>query len=238
MNPAEELRKPEFWATHYHELFGDEDHDSGEVVESVFGIPDQQLASYYFSLIRPEAEAVHLSVELFGGYGADVEYVDCGDDGTEVRYFLSRNEWDRRELLGYESPHFALPAFRWTEIDSLGRILERKSLTEAATAVLLLFPAVYLTGAGESAAAETALRRYWEALSLPSRAFQHGAFNNVIDNRTVPNLVWEQDPELGWINNWDYSFRNPKTLMTQFEPIRFRRVRLFVEALERCVSSA
>src|SRR5438045_9662492 len=104
IRPEFELRKPEFWATHFYNLVGTEERDSGEVVEAAFGIPRQTTDAHYLSLLRPEEEAILISVPIAAAYDVGVEYVDCGESGTEVRYSLGHLEWKEREPLGYESP--------------------------------------------------------------------------------------------------------------------------------------
>ena len=39
-----------------------------------------------------------------------------------------------------------------------------------------------------------------------------------LDNVTVPDVDWRHDSDLGWINNWRYSQRNPKSTMSASEP--------------------
>src|SRR5712672_633658 len=157
-----ELAKPEFWVTHYYLLLGDEERDSSDLVQPIFGIEAGKLYKYYERLVQPAAKARVLSVSLDGGYGVGVEYVDCGEDGNAVRFYISHASWARPELVGHDSPHFALPAFRWEEVKKVHAGVKDKS--EAAAAGLLLFPATHITPDDSQDDVAARLSRWWEDL--------------------------------------------------------------------------
>lgn len=236
MSGESELCKPEFWATHYHELVGDEDRDSGEVIQAIFRFAEQELEDYYFTLLRPETEARYLSLAVMEGFSLGVQYVDCGEDGTEVRYSIKHADWNNWELLGYDSPHFALPVFRWAEISRIAQVIEGRSADEAATAVLLLFPATYLSMSDDPSEVEHEIARHWDRLSLPHQAVEEGLIRRVVERQTVSDINWKEDSRLGWITDGHYSFRNPQTLMATFKLERFARMASFLKALERSVA--
>lgn len=232
IHAATELRRPEFWAIHYYNVVGTEERGSGEMIKAVFRLSGDQLNDYYSLLYKPEEQAHLISVPIVAGYDVGMQRVDCGENGEEVRYSIGHKDWSEREPLGYESPHFALPAFRWAEVELIARVMERRSAEDAAIAMLLLFPAVYLTRSDNPAEAERALLRAWKQLMPPSPALEE-MVRSAVENQTDSELTWSNNAELGWINNGRYSFRNPKTMMTSFEPRRFARIRSFLDTVER-----
>src|SRR6185295_3540078 len=111
MNGA--LNDSRFWAAHYYLLLADDEHDSAELIQPLFGISAEKLYEYYFNeLVKPDGQATPIWLPLGNGYQVGVEYAECGEDGHEVRYFLGHSDGSAPELLGFDSPHFALPAFR------------------------------------------------------------------------------------------------------------------------------
>src|SRR5262249_25072524 len=111
------LKDPRFWAAHYYLLLEDEEQASRELVEPLLGISAKAVEDYYFGeLVKPEDVAQTVWLPLKSDFRVGVEYVDCEDDGHEVRYRLDHAAWSEPELLGFDSAHFALPAFRWQEL--------------------------------------------------------------------------------------------------------------------------
>lgn len=48
-----ELERPEFWAAHYYLLVADDDHDSPELIEPLFGLTAKSVEDYYLqTLVR------------------------------------------------------------------------------------------------------------------------------------------------------------------------------------------
>jgi hypothetical protein len=229
------LRRPEFWATHYYNIVGNEHHESGELINVVFGLTNERLDEYYFSLVRPEERALLITVAVLRYYDVGVQYVDCHEHGTQVRYSLGHEQWPQRELLGYDSPHFALPAFRWAEVDLIARAVEQSSPDHAAMARLLLFPAVSLTRQDDTDVVTRTLLAGWKQLGLTHSGHEQALIRSAVENRLDPELTWSHDPELGWINDGIYSFRNPNTLMTRFDAKRFARIRDLWVAIEHAV---
>jgi hypothetical protein len=50
-----------------------------------------------------------------------------------------------------------------------------------------------------------------------------------LENLTAPELRWEQDQRLGWINNWIYSQRNPRSTMSVLNPEDFDFIEKFFD---------
>jgi hypothetical protein len=227
-----ELERSEFWAAHYYLLMADAG-ESSELVEPIFGLPNRVVEEYYSELVQPDTKAHPLWLPLLDGYSAGVEYVNCGDDGHEVRFAISHPSWEDREPLGFDSPHFALPAFRWQELTLLHRALEKcVGRSVGATAGLLLFPAVYLTSDDDVRDARQHLLGWWGELPYVSLSDATVLVENTVANRHNPDVRWWEDETLGWINDSIYSFRNPRTRMCAFSERRFARMREFFSRVE------
>jgi hypothetical protein len=225
------LLLPEFWASHYYLLIEDEEYESNELIQPFFGISCEAVEHFYSETLvysdgDPFAEPVRLP--LIHGFSLEVENADCGDRGHEERYFINHSSWEKPELLGYQSPHSALPAFRWSEIELISNALHKDSRPiEGAIALLLLFPAVWLTSGENVSSVSERLKREWNNLSLIDASIFDRLVSNIIDCTPVTEIAWWEDRELGWINDGQYSFRNPKTLMCEFAERRFRHVSEF-----------
>jgi hypothetical protein len=224
-----ELQKPEFWATHYFLLIGDEENESSDLVQPIFGIEANKLYKYYESFVKPPESARMLSVGLDGGFGVGVAYVDCGESGNEMRFYITHSA-PYHELLGHDSPHFALPAFRWEEVKKIHASVKDKTI--AAAAALLVFPATYITVEDSESDVSSHLSQWWKDLPYVKVTNISTLVRDVIANRTVSEIKWWIDPKLGWINDGRYSFRNPKTLMCEFSETRFERMHQFLSALQ------
>jgi len=227
-----ELETPELWVAHYYLLLADDENESSDLVEPLFGISEDRIEEYYLGhLVQPEATARTLWLPLLDGFSAGVQYADCGDDGHEVRYFLHHAPWSEPELLGFDSAHFALPAFRWDEVTLVHAALREQGTAQASAAALFLFPATYLTSSEEQAEAESRLAEWWKTLSVIRPRAIDTLAKNVAAYRFSPEVRWSVDAKLGWINDGMYSFRNPRTEMCAFSERRFERVRSFLAPL-------
>jgi hypothetical protein len=49
----------------------------------------------------------------------------------------------------------------------------------------------------------------------------------VLENLAVDGLSWTRDPNLGWVNNWPYSQRNPASLLSTLKPADFAYIQQF-----------
>lgn len=237
------LRRPEFWAVHYYGLLWDDEHDWSEMVERIFGVTADAANRFYADhLVHPDDDhqPPRILLPLFDGFAVRVDFVDGGEgDGHEVRYALDRETWQEPELLGYDSGHHALPAFRWVEIDALSRALRETGHTEveSATALLVLYPSVWLTRADDPAQVAKRLSEAWSALEF-LRIRDPAALVSCCTAGTVDDLIWRQDVELGWINDGGYSLRNPPPHLSElpaFAVRRYRRLREFLSSVEQKV---
>lgn len=215
------LSRPEFWAAHFYQLLGTDERDAEEFLEPFFGVSYAEMHEFYATeLEHPDGTDDLLALEVHDRASVAVEYADCGEDGTELRFHITTGAWTEWELVGYDSPHFALPAFRWEEVVALG--------AQQPLAFPLLVPAVAWPGTGEAMAA---LVRCWREHPYvqpddPSELARQ------IASRLYPatELKWWHDSRLGWINDGRYSFRNPETSMCAFSAERFQRIGEFFRA--------
>ena len=88
-------------------------------------------------------------------------------DSDEHRYVLSNDSWKSTVALGYHSGHFALPAFRWQEIKSIGRFIAEFAVDpwHRRSGLLLFFPGVYLTSEDDIGEVRSSLLRRREKIN-------------------------------------------------------------------------
>ena len=216
------LTSPAFWAAHFYLLLGTRERNARDFLKPFFGVSFAEMHEFYESQVeRPDGTGDLISLDAGDTAAVALEYADCGDDGSEQRFFITTDAWDDWELLGYNSAHFALPAFRWEEIEGIGA---REPL-----AFTLLLPAVAWPGT------EDALRtveRAWRDHPFVRTKDAAGLAQQIADHLyPATELKWWHDPGLGWINDGRYSFRNPKTRMGAFSRERFDRTREFFAAV-------
>jgi len=226
MNGA--LNDSRFWAAHYYLLLADDEHDSAELIQPLFGISAEKLYEYYFNeLVKPDGQATPIWLPLGNGYQVGVEYADCGEDGHEVRYFLGHSDGSAPELLGFDSPHFALPAFRWQELVHFRNVLGPELGNLAAT---LLFAGTYITDADDLEEVVSLLSSWWVSHPILPTSRSTLVAQNAAGYRHVSGFRWWRDEKLGWVNDCAYSLRNPSTRMRPFSAERFDRVQRFLTA--------
>lgn len=223
-----ELTKAQFWATHYWLLMENDEVEASDLVEPLFGLRPDLVSKYYEQLVRPAEAAKVMSVSLEAEFGVGVDYARSRDAGDLVRFYITHPTYRQPELLGYYSPHFALPAFRWNELKHIHS--SASDTVEGAAAALLMFPATYLAN-DEVAEASKALTMWWKDLGYVKVAGSDDLIRNAVEHRRVPDVRWRHDPTLGWITDGQYSFRNPTTLMCAFSKQRFDRVAHLLSAI-------
>jgi hypothetical protein len=209
-------------------LIGTEEVDTGEFIEPFFGVSDQAVNDYFlreFDQRGPDEIWPYLEAPVRGGFMVQVEYAGTA---SETRFYINHVEWQQPVCLGYESGHFALPAFRWCEVAAIGR---SGGGINAARALLLVFPALWLVAEDEGNQIPSTLVEAWGQLGVAKRERLEEMVGQNIDHRTA-EIRWWQDVRLGWINNGRYSFRNPKTLMCEFDEDRFTKVAAFFAGIE------
>jgi hypothetical protein len=124
-----------------------------------------------------------------------------------------------RVLLGYDSGHFSFPTMRIQELlDIAGRMDCHPG------ASLLLLDGAYLVE-GEPFPLDVVAR--W---LRQSPGFQDAYLDAVLKGfaeNVIPGLRWQSTKNQGWINNWEYSQRNPASAMSILCDEDFRFIRDF-----------
>jgi hypothetical protein len=158
----------------------------------------------YVRVVLPSARYIEL--EMAEG----VEYQD--------RIWIGDQSDKQRVLLGYHSGHFSLPALRPEEVRWLAEA------THADVSNLLWLTATYLEEGADLLALANALASKLPGI-LPGKA---GTVAQVLhSNQEIADLKWVRDMELGWINNWIYSQRNPSSLLSNLDKEGFAYIRSF-----------
>jgi hypothetical protein len=209
-------------------LIGTQDVDTGDFFEPFFGVSNKAVNDYFlreFDQRGPDEVWPYLEVSVRDEFTVQVEYA-----GTtcETRFYINHLDWPEPVCLGYESGHFALPAFRWCEVAAIGRA---GTGIDAAHALLLVFPAVWLGPKDARKAVQSTLVEAWRALAVAKSERLQEMVSQHIEHRTA-EIRWWEDARLGWINDGRYSFRNPKTLMCDFEADRFTKVTAFFAGID------
>ena len=222
------LGRPDFWAMYYYTLLRTEDRESGEWVEPLFGVSDEQVSELYTSHFRvvddPPWPNVYLPMP--DGFGISVEFADDGD-----HYRLHHRGQNAPLRLGQTGAAEELPAFRWREIEQIAKTLAVTATSELhrKAGLLLLFPAAGLTGEDDRAAVSQALVAAWERLGVARK----GRIGTLVDlcMDSVSCLVdWRNDPQLGWVNDDSYSRRNPLLAVKPYSRQEFALIRTFFRA--------
>lgn len=128
----------------------------------------------------------------------------------QERFWIGDSGTQQRVLLGYHSPHFSLPAFRFEELLKLDARFGRAGVPRAA--LLLLLSACYVpkfSGPPHDLAVEL-----FATLPGVKKRTARSMAKGLGQNLTVPDLAWKRDRKLGWVNNWKYSQRSPAGLMS------------------------
>jgi len=203
------LSDPVFWATQLSLTLGSDDVE--EPNEAYFGISTDQVNRYYRDVIDSRLGAgvwpyIRLPVDdskfVEIEFAASVEYQD--------RFWIGQSRIPHRALLGYHSGHFSLPAFRFEEILWFHELLGRSC--QYRTSVLLLMSACYVQNPS-GLPLELALDLFSYLPGVKPGASQLMA-KTFLDNLTITNVNWQHDSDFGWINNWRYSQRNPRSTMS------------------------
>jgi hypothetical protein len=150
----------------------------------------------------------HRYVEI--EYSAGVEY--------QRRIWIGNLD-GRRVILGYDSGHFSLPAFRMDEL-----LVLANHLTVHPSAPLLLLPGVYLESED---LCPTEQVTQWLA-KVPGVQVEIIPLMAKALFTVVPKVLWESDDTYGWTNNSKYSQRNPKSSMSTLSSDDYQFIREFL----------
>jgi hypothetical protein len=208
------LRDPLFWAVWYLERIGTEEEDSSEFLEPFFGVPKEEVYSYYGREISPGGEhpPIHIELPFLEGFALGIDFV--GEPDYEDRYVLRDPELPEPVLLGYHSGHFALPAFRWQEVVCFPAALRAAGMndSDAEAGLLLFFPGVYLSKEEDPAVVQEAVAHSWRRFGVAQESGIGEMVQQCVENQSI-SVNWRRHRELGWINDGHYSLRNPGSVM-------------------------
>jgi hypothetical protein len=211
------LEAPEFWAIQALLHFAsDEVDDPGQ---EWFGLSSDTANEWYQSNIDrhilagrwpylrvPLTNSRYIELEMAGG----VEYQD--------RVWIGDHSSTQRVLMGYHSGHFSLPALRVSEVTWLAE------QTGFSASNLLWFSTTYLE---EGFNLKSLIEKLVSAVPGLSRNKVEIMSEIVLENLAVDGLSWTRDPNLGWVNNWPYSQRNPASLLSTLKPADFAYIQQF-----------
>ena len=207
---TEVLEDPSFWAT-----FGRTSRGGGG--PEFFEAPIDDTTFYDQLLMRRFEAGVwpFIRVSLDARRYVEVEFTD----DHEERYWIGLADW--RALLGYESSHASLPAFRPEELAWITDRLpdERRSFA------FLLLKATYFPSA--EPAAQRLISRLVEALPglLEDRASELVA--ECLQDQVSEDVAWRRDPDLGWVCESVYAARRENGALSTLAPSDFPRIAEF-----------
>ena len=127
-------------------MLSSERADGSELIEPFFGVSVEQSSRFseeHFGDGSPARPSASITVPFPNGFSLSVEF-----DTDEERYVLREAGRPPDVLLGCYSGNFVLPAFRWREIVQIDDHLSASASADPRhrrSALLLLFPGVYLT---------------------------------------------------------------------------------------------
>jgi hypothetical protein len=216
------LTAPWFWASHFTTHVSLDDGDgSDSTIASIFSTSDDEVTKSYRQHIHEEHHHgvwPYVSIPLTNGgkieleFSAGVQYQErfwaCAADGS-------------RALLGYHSGHFSLPAFRFEE---LVWIAERVASEAIPAHTLLLVTACYVPQASPDFVQW--IERHLRSLPFVNPSYIPKLAKAMI--QMVNGIEWAPDENFGWINNWIYSQRNPKSRLSILNEKDFAFLREFL----------
>jgi hypothetical protein len=214
-----ELSDPRFWALELSPCLVS--NDIPEPYDHFFGVSSQDLGDYSKAVFEePFRQGVWPYVRLGSG-GAN--YIEFEFTEHQERYWIGDASRERRVLMGYYSGHTSLPAFRIEE--ALWFLEKPDHLQQNRMAGLLCLTGCYMSRLPPSI--PESLEQSVSALPSvkPDRVEQMAEV--MLGNLLVPDGRWEYHRELGWINNWRHSQRNPESSMSILRSLDFRFIEEF-----------
>jgi hypothetical protein len=189
----------------------------------------EDLAAFCRRELFSDFESPYFRVEFPPGYAIDIEYANSPDNHEPV-YLLRSAAQPEPICLGKGGGHWLLPCFRWRELLELRKgILPTRGRNLSGAALLLFFPATWLTAADDYEEVRQVLLQASDALGLTSdQGIEHEIDQLVGNNKT--DIRWSKHHSLGWINNGPNSRRNPKS-SASLKPEEFLELTRFMVAL-------
>jgi hypothetical protein len=224
------LSQSEFWAVHLWQITKGPiaSGDGNAVIESALGVSSKDAQKYYSAELCSEDKWPYIHIALSNEYSAEVEWSNFPED-FEIHYQLCHPEWAKPIVVGVSTGHWRLPALSWREIMLLSKTARKSNSEGTWTALFLMLPGVWLAPSDDKAAAQSILGSAAESLKL----FKAGDAAKVAVQLTRDSqydFEWRQDERLGWINNSQWSLRNPDVAEC-LSPNEFQRIKEMFTAL-------
>jgi len=202
---SDAVSDPRFWAMRLHEI-GDDKIGGAYYEETIHS----RFKSDIWPFVRIDVGS-SLYVEL--EFAVDAEY--------QTRFWIGR-ENDQRIILGYESGHFSLPAFRFAEIELIARRARQPWLA-----------LMFLGGCRERTISDTQTDVIASLLAqTPGFKDDESSAAARLTKRCISSeLLWAHDEAYGWINNSTLSQRNPSGAMSCLTDEELEGIRDFFDAL-------
>ena len=221
------LANPAFWGMYYYDVLGPQPCDVSEGADPVFGPSYAQISGLYSDyFVADDPPWPYIHVPVTDAYGITIEF---GDDG--VRYSLDLHQ-SQRLTLGQTGAAPELPAFRWSEIERISDSLKpaAKNPVSQAACLLLLFQATYLTPDDDPLRAEGRLTSAWGQTGIAEGpAIRALAARTMMAARS--SVRWRNDPALGWVNDGEYSRRNPHQGVKPYSAAQFAFIQRFFHSI-------
>jgi hypothetical protein len=115
-----------------------------------------------------------------------------------------------RTELGVVGGNFMLPAFRWQEVIALSNA-SRRGRKSVASIVLLLLPGVHFVHTDSLSETSEIVLRSLQTTGFATKRLDELAERLLVYSRGDAN--WHFDRSYGWINDSQYSFRNPAAVV-------------------------
>jgi hypothetical protein len=234
---SELLANPLFWAAYYlHDidLAMQDEERADNFIERIWGVSLEEvlrLHNEFLTVIPPERGSPEvwtgIEVPLPDAFFLQVVWPD------DVQYRLGRSSWSDTVLLGYEGGCYSLPALRWKEVILVDRCLELSSQNDAhrRMGVPLFFPTTWIGSGDEALMVRERLIGCWRSFGLVREQYAEEFVDLVLASHRF-DTTWRHDPTLGWVNDSQYSRRNPVANEREVETGSFGRIREFVDMLE------
>jgi hypothetical protein len=213
-----EFNNPQFWYGHLHEILLTEDGEA--LAKQIFDINYRLADDYNEELLQINcAKGIwpFLRIPVAGDRYMEIEYSEGVE--AQIRYWIG-SEAEFRILLGYESSHLSLPGVRLTELKT---IMEKLVNPDDAVKVLAWLPCCYLEPDDDLDEINEVIRR------IPGLRKNNGAdlLCKHLSEHQRFEVVWTNTRLKGWINDWDYSQRNPNSRMSILEHEDYRNIESF-----------
>jgi hypothetical protein len=223
------LNNKTFWITYYFTILEDEEIETEESADLFFGLKTGEIDRFYSTILNQNKTMQtwpFVEIPIDERFSLGIEYAGIPD--YEIRFFINNKAWNVPMVIGYKSDHFSLPVLRWDELRRISRLAGGEN---EFTILLLFLPGIYITDTDNYIEIKGTIEHAWSTLNI----FQYKEIELLtgkIIKHQKENIHWWEDEQLGWINNGQYSFRNPKNEMHKFDKCLFERISILQNILD------